>query len=94
MVQRMRGATRRGIITATHDIMDFPPPSQPSSQRNPSVESAPSTERSETLAPRSQRMRPPPPKGCYGRWERPYLNFPQARIACRNAGPKLRGPRH
>jgi hypothetical protein len=46
-----------------------------------------------SAAPLSQRARRPIPAGSYHRWERPYLNFPQARIQAQTLGaPHLRRP--
>jgi hypothetical protein len=58
------------------------------SERAPLSERMPSS-----AAPLSQRSRRPIPAGTYNRWERPYLNFPQARLLARSGGaPRLRRP--
>jgi hypothetical protein len=59
------------------------------SERAPLSEHIPNS-----AAPASLRPRRPVPPGTYNRWERPYLNFPQARILSRSDGaPRLRRPR-
>ena len=46
-----------------------------------------------SAAPLSQLSRRPVPAGTYNRWERPYLNFPQARLlSCSYGAPRLRRP--
>jgi hypothetical protein len=66
--------------------MDSPPPSQSISRGGPTTERGPNS-----AAPVSQRTRGPVPPGSYHRWERPYLNFPQARhVSNTDGAPQLR----